>query len=351
MTSLVNELGRTSAQKAGTLISSSWERAQLRGLDPENVRIERIDVHVDDALRRTAQKVIGATAATLDDTTTWISLATIEGAVAYQWAGSNSFRRKLDRHDVGEGAIISEDHVGPSGIAIALSSRSPVVVSGDQHYYSSWRSLVCAASPILHPLTRQLLGAVNVTCLAAEQNKHLRIVLKTLATGIHQLLLTNMRSQQKGLVDIHSRVKNAFRSPVVTFDEQIVIVEKELEFLDLPASLLRKLVENSKPGAQELRLPTGHLVRILRHELDGSPYGFSLVFDGAAVSRSRTRLEDTREVPLQLSPLERAERDTIWSVLTAASGNKKIAADVLGISRGTLYDRLNRYGLVFDAAQ
>ena len=42
---------------------------------------------------------------------------------------------------------------------------------------------------------------------------------------------------------------------------------------------------------------------------------------------------------------EDAEREAIVRVLSRSNGNLSRAADMLGISRPTLYDLLNRFGL------
>lgn len=243
--------------------------------------------------------------------------------------------------------MIAEDAVGPSGIAIALKSAKQVMVKGDQHFNVRWRDLVCTASPIVNPLTQQVVGAVNVTCLAVEQNKHLRIALRTVANGIQQVLLSSMRLRQRQLVDAHTETRNSTRAPVISFDGQALIIEKELEFLELSATTVRDAVERLDAHAREVRLPTGHLVKVVRHDLGPAEPGISLVFDRHAVERSRFFSPEHVGVGLGsgLSPLERAERDTIASTLVAVDGNKKTAAEVLGISRGTLYDRLHRYGL------
>jgi transcriptional regulator of acetoin/glycerol metabolism len=47
----------------------------------------------------------------------------------------------------------------------------------------------------------------------------------------------------------------------------------------------------------------------------------------------------------RLSRMERAERDAIMAALEAARGNKVVAADELGISRSSLYRKIERYGL------
>jgi sigma-54 dependent transcriptional regulator, acetoin dehydrogenase operon transcriptional activator AcoR len=47
----------------------------------------------------------------------------------------------------------------------------------------------------------------------------------------------------------------------------------------------------------------------------------------------------------RLSPIEQAERDAIANALRLAGGNKKAAAQQLGISRTTLYKALRCYGI------
>lgn len=44
-----------------------------------------------------------------------------------------------------------------------------------------------------------------------------------------------------------------------------------------------------------------------------------------------------------LTPMERAERDAILTALTQSRGNRKVAAQTLGISRSTLYRKLREY--------
>ena len=47
----------------------------------------------------------------------------------------------------------------------------------------------------------------------------------------------------------------------------------------------------------------------------------------------------------RLSPIEQAQRDAISNALRLAGGNKKAAAQQLGISRTTLYKALRSYGI------
>ncbi len=333
------------------LIRESWNRAFQLGLDPEAVEVAEIgmiDVEMDE-FSLAAAKVINATASSLDDTNTWISFANPAGAITYQWAAKDSFRKQLDRVNVVQGAVINEKDVGPSGIAIALASGQPVVVSGDEHFNPYWRKLVCAASPVVHPLTNQVVGAVNITCLASEENAHLRIALKTVVNGFQQILASGMRSQQRRLLDAHLKTKHITRAPVITIDSNTMIDEKELEGQNFTHSGIRAFVKALRPDVNKGQLPNGRRVTIVRHDGSDGEEFHSLVFDPleiyTPVAPEPYGLETRSGAHLDLKLLDRAERDTILATLISLNGNKSLAADLLGISRGTLYERIRKYSL------
>jgi transcriptional regulator of acetoin/glycerol metabolism len=341
--------------KAGSphneLIRASWNRAFQLGLDPESVEVSEIgsiDVEIDE-LAMAASKVINATASTLDDTNTWISFANAAGAVTYQWAAKDSFRKALDRVNVVQGAVISESYVGPSGIATALASGQSVVVSGEEHFNPRWHNLVCAASPVIHPMTNKIVGAVNITCLAVEENAHLRIALKTVVNGFQQILASGMRSQQRLLLDAHLKTKHITKAPVITIDSNTMIDEKELESQHFTHSSIRAFIEGLRPDTKKGQLPNGRHVTIVRHRGSEGEDFHSLVFDPLEIYAPEIRREFGTESDatghLELKLLDRAERDTILATLISLNGNKSLAAEMLGVSRGTLYERIKKYNL------
>jgi len=352
MTSTITQTGNVKpVVRHDDLIRSSWERALKFGLNPDAVEVNQLieaDIEIGE-LAHAATKIITATAGSLDDTNTWISFANAQGAISYQWAATDSFRKALGRVSVGQGAVIDEQAVGPSGIAIALASGQPVVVSGDEHFNPYWRKLVCAASPVVHPLTQEVVGAVNVTCLAEEENKHLRIVLKTVVNGFQQILGLGMHSQQRRLLDAHLQTKHVTKCPVITVDSNTMIDEKDLENQNLTHRIVRTFIHDLRPDAREGRLPNGCRVTVVRHAGSGGEEFFSLVFDPLEIYAVASNRQFGSVVPIkdypQLKLLERAERDTIVSTLTSVHGNKSLAAAMLGISRGTLYERIKRFNL------
>lgn len=56
----------------------------------------------------------------------------------------------------------------------------------------------------------------------------------------------------------------------------------------------------------------------------------------------RTRLRERVETPLTLGELE---KEHIEEMLVATCGNRRLAAQLLGISTSTLFRKLARYGL------
>jgi transcriptional regulator of acetoin/glycerol metabolism len=213
-------------------------------------------------------------------------------------------------------------------------------------------NLVCAASPVLHPITRKLLGAVNVTCLAGEPSPHLKIALNMLLTGIQDSLTRLSRARHQRLLDAHLRVKAGTGAAVITLDRYTMIAEDGLGGLPFDREQLWQYVQAAGPFTREFVLPTGIRVQIVPVTPPGTSEGCSLVLSrlsvaglaGSQVKRSGEGLPRTVSLPA-LSQLELAEREIIASVLSECRGNKSDAAEQLRIARGTLYERIRRYGI------
>jgi len=317
------------------------------------LRLECEDGHeVSAELLKAARPVLRTLEDALDDTTTWLALADARGVVTLEWASSSRLKRQLMSADVEAGAQLGEDKVGRNGVGHALATRSPSLVSGTQHMNEDWFNLACAASPIIHPVSRQLMGVVNITCLVAEENSHLKVTLRALISGITQSLLTRSQSRHRRLLDAHLRVQRAALGAVVTLDDSTMIVDDVMGSVALDRETLWELVRAVGPNASELTLPSGQRVQLVAASPGRMDLGCSLVFGRRleAAQLTITNRDGSPDSPrarrLRLSPLEQAEFDVIATVMREYHGNKSEVAAHLQISRGTLYDRLHRYGMV-----
>jgi transcriptional regulator of acetoin/glycerol metabolism len=116
--------------------------------------------------------------------------------------------------------------------------------------------------------------------------------------------------------------------------------------------LLIKNVLNEMGAPLQLRFTPAALEALARHEWPGN---FRELYSVVGGIRERRRVGDVTVADLpesyqnpprrRLSPIEQAERDAIANALRLSGGNKKAAAQQLGISRTTLYKALRSYGL------
>jgi transcriptional regulator of acetoin/glycerol metabolism len=303
----------------------------------------------DLSLLKVARSALASTQIALEGTTSWLALTDAEGTVTYEWAAIPSLRRQLARADVTEGADLAQRSAGINGVGVALATRAPTVIRGTEHVDERMHNLVCAASPVLHPITRKLLGAVNVTSLADESNPHLRIALKMVLAGVQDSLSKLSRTRHQRLFDAHMRVKAGTGAAVITLDRYTMIAEDGLGGLTIDREQLWHLVQETGSNATQLVLPTGIRAQIVPVVPPTTSEGCSLVLsrlDVAGLSLVAGSDPGPRATGMpSLSQLELAEREIIASVLRECNGNKSDAAEKLRVSRGTLYERIRRYRL------
>ncbi|MDV7351955.1 helix-turn-helix domain-containing protein [Rhodococcus oxybenzonivorans] len=113
---------------------------------------------------------------------------------------------------------------------------------------------------------------------------------------------------------------------------------------EIPALARRMLAEEAVTS--DLRLASATLQILAAHPWPGNLTELRRVIHALARTRSAGDIIPTdlsapyREVGTPLSPIRHAEREVIVAAIEAAGGNKLKAAQSLGVSRSTLYNRL-----------
>ncbi|NKG19819.1 helix-turn-helix domain-containing protein [Paeniglutamicibacter terrestris] len=299
-------------------------------------------------LARIATKSLASARQALEDTTTWLAVSDVDGRVVYQWSSTARLRRQLERADVSTGTQLALKSAGANGIGMALERKALAIIRGADHDDERWQSLTCAAIPLLHPLNRQMLGAVNVTCLDTEANPYLKLTLKHVTEAIQSTLMRASQARHGRLLEKHLRVKSGTRAVVLTLDRYTMIVDDGAGQGTIDRTKIWALVEAAGIGAAELVLPTGEHAQILPIDPADPARGCSLVmnrFDPGAFVQLGRRAERACDPTASNSPLQMAEREVIAEMLRECSGNKSEVAQKLQLSRGTLYERIRRYGL------
>ena len=134
--------------------------------------------------------------------------------------------------------------------------------------------------------------------------------------------------------------------------------DRPADLLPIAKTLLRRI-------AMDLKRPTPKLTAAAEKRLQGCTWRgnvrelantlerAAILADGETIDADHVWLEDNTTAksasrsqdPNAIRPLAEIERDAILHTLETVSGNRRRAAELLGIGERTLYDRLKKYGV------
>lgn len=145
-------------------------------------------------------------------------------------------------------------------------------------------------------------------------------------------------------MDAHQRYHLTASGPVVAFNGRTMIVNDRAAELGLDRAELWERVREAGPTPREISV-TEHFGAVPYPVTPGQPdHGFVLVLRRhPSAPPHHGDIDD--HLATNLGPLERAEKQVIIEILDECADNRSEAAQRLGISRGTPYQRLRRYRL------
>ncbi|MCA1442952.1 sigma-54-dependent Fis family transcriptional regulator [Ensifer sp. IC4062] len=307
----VYRIAHQSSAAVSSPVAASWRRCMtLHGLAPEEVRspwrltdnefrqaCERSGVLVAEAVGELDRlfAVVGKAGCCL--------LLTDDKGVALERRGAGGDDAEFRDVGLWSGAVWSEASVGTNGIGTAIADERAVVIQRDQHFLSRNIGLSCATAPIRDG-AGHLAGAIDISTCRDDASEATVSILS------------------QAVRDAASRIEaNLFRRAFA--GARIVLV---------PA-------DRAGPA----------LLAVDRDDL---------VLGATRAARQRLGLDDRRiaagvpasdlleeEPPGDGGELPDAERAALRRVLSRANGNVSMAADLLGISRATLYRKMKRLSL------
>jgi transcriptional regulator of acetoin/glycerol metabolism/DNA-binding CsgD family transcriptional regulator len=216
-------------------IGPSWRRSVASGLRPDRFDVPfDPDVDGDGALVRAAQPVLDQLAGDLAGAGVGVVLADARGHVLDRRVSEMWLADLLDRVLLAPGYVHAEDAVGTNGIGTSLVGRGPSSVEGDEHFADALTGVAGSAAPIADPGSGQMIGAVDLTCLATQASPLMLPLATWAARDIEQRLIDDTGLPERLLLHRFLQTRRGAKGPFVLFTERRMVANAAADRLLAP---------------------------------------------------------------------------------------------------------------------
>jgi transcriptional regulator of acetoin/glycerol metabolism len=250
-------------------VLDSWRRSQFLHVQPDRVELPYVgEPNRDSRLVRAAAPVLQRVADDLAAQTVGVLLTSTDAVVLERTAAQVSVLNAWDTTSIAPGYRMTEEAAGNNGIGTALETGRPAFIRGGEHYVAMWFGFACAGSPIRDPISRRVIGVVNLSCLAAESDPlllalatsaarqiedRMRVVAHEGETALLEAYLQQARRSSRGVLAIGGDVvlMNPYLRRILQGNDQTVLLEHASDLLTSTLS-----------GTALAVLPSGQIAKI-----------------------------------------------------------------------------------------
>lgn len=212
-------------------ILNSWNRCLSSGLNPNqkqartaltSYELEKLLSESD--LYRAAIPIIDHIYNTLIGTGYLITLNDEDGKMIYL-KGEPDIMRKTKKMNFSPGMDWSERAAGTNAIGTSIVSKKPIQVFSAEHFCEGFHPMTCSSSPIFHPYTKSVIGAIDFTGFWPSTQPHTLGLAVSLAQMIEQQLLTIYRTKFTQLEEYYHQYtfKRRDHSVFVISNESVLV--------------------------------------------------------------------------------------------------------------------------------
>lgn len=250
-------------------VLDSWRRSEALRIHPDRVELPYVrEPDMDSRLARAAAGVLRRVTDDLAAQAVSVVLTSTDGVVVERTAAEVSILNALDTVSLVPGYSLAEEVAGTNGIGTALETGRPAFIRGGEHYVAMFTGFACAGSPIRDPITRRLIGAVNLSCLADESDP----LLLALATSAGRQIEDRMRliahEGETALLEAYLQQARRSTSGVLAIGGDVVLMNpylrRTLDGNEQTALLehASDLLNSTSSGTALAVLPAGHIAKI-----------------------------------------------------------------------------------------
>ncbi|MCZ4274052.1 GAF domain-containing protein [Maritalea porphyrae] len=296
---------KQSAVRSG--LAASWRRSMLHyGLTPEQQR--RADLVSEQTLRHArekldfllhvAQPTLQKLFTTVDRSGCVVVMSDMDGVIIASQTQDGD-KMVFDQCGLTTGAVWSESQQGTNGIGTCAAEQRPIVIHKDQHFKSQNTAMSCMGAPVFDNEGNMIAVLDVSSCRSDLTSGFANVFGKVVADTAHKIEQDYFRATYR--------------------DARIVMAPTQ----DLNAALFAVDQDELVIGAN-------------RH----ARKAFGLTNDKIADPRPLSDLMGNSDQ--QVASLKSAEKSELRRALARTKGNVSLAAKQLGISRATMYRRMQR---------
>lgn len=220
-------------------ILNSWNRCQLLGINPEQKQartalttFELEELLSESNLYHAAKPLIDNIYDKLIGTGYLITLNDENGKMIYL-KGEPDIMRKMEKVNFSPGMDWSEKAAGTNAIGTSIVSQKPIQVFSAEHYCEGFHPMTCSSSPIFHPYTKNVIGAIDFTGLWPSNQPHTLGLAVSLSQMVEQQLLFMYQKQYQQLEEYYQYCSVKWKDqPVLVFSDHSVLVNGDSALLD-----------------------------------------------------------------------------------------------------------------------
>ena len=249
-------------------VLDSWRRSQALGIHPDRFDLPFVrEPNTDSPLNTAASVVLHQLADDLAAESVSVILTSADGVVLQRVASDPTIMNALDTVRLAPGFSYAEEFVGTNGIGTALETGRPTFIRGGEHYVGTLGGLACAGAPILEPLTRRIVGLVDLTCWDGQSDPLLFALARSAGSQIEARMSALAHESETALLRAYQEQTRRFPLGVLAIGGEVVLMNPHLrQTLDAADQLA--LLEHAStllPSAVAttvLALPSGNTVKV-----------------------------------------------------------------------------------------
>ena len=221
--------GRLGQEALRTDVLDSWRRSQAFGVHPGGMNLPFVrEPDTDSPLTSAAAPVLDHITEDLSAQAVSLILTSSDGVVLQRLASDPAIMNVLDTVRLAPGYSYAEEFVGTNGIGTAVETGRPTFIRGDEHYAGTLTRLACAGAPIRDPISRRIVGVLDLTCWAGQSDPLQFALAKTAAAQIEERMRSQAHASERALLEAYLEQARRFPLGVLAIGGDVVLMNTYL---------------------------------------------------------------------------------------------------------------------------